>query len=52
MGQLTPILCDYVSDNEITGYALYPQTRHLSQRVRSLVDYLAQYFGDEPYWRV
>ncbi len=52
MGQLIPILCDYVSDNEIVGYALYPQTRHLSQRVRSLVDYLAQYFGDEPYWRV
>ncbi len=52
MGQLIPVLCDYVKDNEIVGYALYPQTRHLSQRVRSLVDYLAQYFGDEPYWRI
>jgi DNA-binding transcriptional LysR family regulator len=52
MGQLIPILSDYIMDNEIIGYALYPQTRHLSQRVRSLVDYLTQYFGDEPYWRV
>lgn len=52
MGQLKSLLCDYVSGNEIGGYALYPQNRHLSQRVRSLVDFLAKYFGDEPYWRV
>ena len=52
MGQLVPLLCDYVKDNEIVGYAIYPQNRHLSQRVRSLVDYLAQYFGDKPYWRI
>ena len=51
-GQLIPVLCDYISQNEINGYALYPQTRHLSQRVRSLVDFLAQYFGDEPYWTI
>jgi DNA-binding transcriptional LysR family regulator len=52
LGQLIPILTDYVTGSEIVGYALYPQTRHLSQRVRSLVDYLAQYFGDEPYWQI
>jgi len=52
LGQLKPLLCDFVINNEINGYALYPQTRHLSQRVRSLVDYLAQYFGEEPYWRI
>jgi DNA-binding transcriptional LysR family regulator len=52
MGQLIPLLSDYVKDNEVVGYALYPQNRHLSQRVRSLVDYLAQYFGDKPYWQI
>ncbi len=49
-GQLVPILMDSITNNEILGYALYPQTRHLSQRVRSLVDYLALYFGERPYW--
>jgi len=52
LGQLIPVLCDYVENNTIQAYAIYPQTRHLSQRVRRLVDYLAQYFGDVPYWRV
>ncbi len=48
--QLLPLLSEYLCDNTIEGYAIYPQTRHLSQRVRSLVDYLGQYFGDTPYW--
>jgi len=52
MGQLIPLMCDYVKDSEIIGYALYPQTRHLSQRVRSLVDFLALYFGEQPYWQI
>ncbi|TQV89373.1 LysR family transcriptional regulator [Aliikangiella coralliicola] len=50
--QLIPLLCDYIFDNEISAYAVYPQTRHLSQRVRSLVDFLAQYFGEKPYWSI
>ncbi|WP_196140945.1 LysR family transcriptional regulator [Aliikangiella sp. G2MR2-5] len=49
-GLLKPILCEYLLDNEISGYALYPQNRHLSRRVRSLIDFLAQYFGEKPYW--
>ena len=52
LGQLQPILVDSIKEVEINAYAIYPQTRHLSKRVRSLVDYLAQYFGDEPYWRI
>jgi len=51
-GLLIPVLCDMITDNEIHGYALYPQTRHLSQRVRALVDFLAQFFGDKPYWQI
>jgi DNA-binding transcriptional LysR family regulator len=52
MGQLIQLLTDYTISDSINAYAIYPQTRHLSKRVRSLVDYLAHYFGDEPYWTV
>ncbi len=52
LGQLVPILADYQTDVEIPAYAVYPKNRHLSQRVRSLIDFLVQYFGKQPYWRV
>lgn len=48
-GQLIPLLQDYEWP-VIDAYAIYPQTRHLSQRVRSLVDFLVQRFSDTPYW--
>jgi len=51
-GQLKPILCDYITKDPITAYAIYPQTRHLSQRVRRLVDFLVDYYGDTPYWQL
>ncbi|OUS23484.1 LysR family transcriptional regulator ['Osedax' symbiont bacterium Rs2_46_30_T18] len=52
LGQLTSLLNEYLTDIEVPVYAIYPQNRHLSHRVRSLVDYLAQYFGEQPYWRL
>ncbi|MFT6733427.1 MAG: DNA-binding transcriptional LysR family regulator [Polaribacter sp.] len=52
LGQLEVILPAYTKNNQIDAYAVYPQTRHLSQRVRNLVDYLAQYFDDKSYWSV
>lgn len=51
-GQLKPVLAEYIPSIEIGAYAVYPQTRHLSRRIRSLVDYLIQYFGETPYWRL
>lgn len=51
-GQLKPILCDYLMRDSINAYAIYPQTRHLSQRVRRLVDFLSEYFGETPYWQL
>ncbi len=51
-GQLQPVLSKYLHNVEVPVHAVYPQTRHLSQRIRSLVDYLAKYYGDEPYWQV
>ena len=30
--------------------AVYPQSRHLSPKVRALIDFLADRFGPRPYW--
>jgi DNA-binding transcriptional LysR family regulator len=48
-GLLRPLLSDYQWP-AITAYAIYPQTRHLSQRVRTFVDFLARRFTGTPYW--
>lgn len=48
-GELVPLLPGY-AHAEIPAYALYPQTRHLSQRVRAFVDFLAERFAGVPYW--
>jgi len=48
-GALEPVLTDY-HWGDIGAYAVYPPTRHLSYRVRVLIDFLVERFGDEPYW--
>ena len=48
-GRLLPILTDYRWPTLHT-YAVYPRTRHLSQRVRAFVDFLAERFAGVPYW--
>ena len=48
-GALVPVLTDYIP-NPISAYAIYPQTRHLSQRVRQFVDFLVKRFEGVPYW--
>ena len=48
-GELVPILSDY-EPPRLNAYAVYPQTRYLSQRTRVLIDFLAERFGDNPYW--
>lgn len=48
-GELSLILADYPVREE-SVYAVYPAQRHLPQRVRALIDFLAERFGDEPYW--
>lgn len=48
-GALLPVLKDYTSP-QINAYAIYPQTRHLSQRVRTFVDFLVNRFEGTPYW--
>jgi DNA-binding transcriptional LysR family regulator len=48
-GDLVPILTDYTSSPR-NAYAIYPPTRHLSQRVRQFVDFLVERFEEQPYW--
>lgn len=48
-GALIPLLTEYQL-SPLAAYAIYPQTRHLSQRVRAFVDFLIQRFEGSPYW--
>lgn len=48
-GKLVPILQDYTS-TLINAYAIYPPTRHLSQRVRQFIDFLVERYAGQPYW--
>ena len=48
-GRLVPVLTDYINDTA-TIYAIYPHRRHLSPKVRSFVDFLADKFSPVPPW--
>lgn len=46
---LVPVLAEYQMQT-MHAYAVYPPNRHLPLKVRSLIDFLVQRFGDNPYW--
>jgi len=48
-GKLVRVMSKYTIQPH-NAYAIYPQTRHLSHRVRSLIDFLVKKFEGEPYW--
>ncbi|MDX2419058.1 MAG: LysR substrate-binding domain-containing protein, partial [Xanthomonadales bacterium] len=48
-GELISILEPYAPP-PINAWAVYPQTRYLSQRARLFIDFLVERFGDTPYW--
>jgi len=48
-GELVAVLPDY-SLLQRYACAVYPLNRYLSQRVRILIEFLVERFGDEPYW--
>lgn len=48
-GRLCELLSGYNTE-ESAAYALYPSRRHLPQRVRLLIDFLAERLGDVPPW--
>ena len=47
--KLEPVLLDY-SWNDLHAWAVYLQIHRLPARVRSLIDFLAEAFGETPYW--
>ncbi|GAA0312078.1 LysR family transcriptional regulator [Psychrobacter aestuarii] len=48
-GALVSVLPEYHLPT-LNAYAVYPKNRFLSQRCRLLIDFLAERFGDAPYW--
>jgi DNA-binding transcriptional LysR family regulator len=48
-GRLRQVLASYCPP-EISIYAVFPSRRYLSAKVRSFVDFMAAYFGDQPEW--
>jgi DNA-binding transcriptional LysR family regulator len=50
-GKLEIILSEYTW-SEVTVYAVYPPTRHLSLRVRTWVDFLVKRFSGTPPWAI
>lgn len=48
-GRLVTVLCDYVPA-EIFLYLLYPPSRQLASRIRLLVEFIHERFGDQPRW--
>jgi len=48
-GELKPILCQFTPP-EIGVYAVYPERRNLTPKVRAFIDFLAATFGPEPPW--
>ena len=48
-GALVPVL-QTCQAKQLVAYALYPQTRHLSHRVRVFVEFLIKRFAGTPYW--
>ena len=48
--RLVALLTDYTPLPEINIYAVYPERRNLSPKVRAFVDFLHARFGDVPNW--
>jgi DNA-binding transcriptional LysR family regulator len=49
-GRLVPLLVDEVPPRELPIHVVYASRRHLSAKVRSFVDFLAERFANESLW--
>ena len=49
-GELVQVLEDYPLMSETSLWAVYPSSRLLAPKVRLFIDYLADHYGDTPYW--
>lgn len=48
-GRLMAVLTEYKA-LEVSIYAVYPQRKHLSPKVRAFIDFLSERIEDPPYW--
>ena len=48
-GRLVSVLCDY-APGPLSLYLLYPPSRQLAARIRLLVEFIQDRFGDQPRW--
>ncbi|BEV71168.1 MULTISPECIES: LysR family transcriptional regulator [unclassified Paludibacterium] len=48
-GRLLPVLANF-RPRDMRIYAVYASRRQMSSALRALVDFLAEYFGEEPAW--
>jgi DNA-binding transcriptional LysR family regulator len=49
-GRLVRVLPQYSVGQRVAVHAVYPSRRHMEQKVRAFVDYLAELYGATPYW--
>ncbi|MEJ2767405.1 LysR family transcriptional regulator [Mycetohabitans sp. B46] len=49
-GTLVPLLLEHVGPRELPIFVVYPSRRHLSAKVRSFVDFIAERFAGDAYW--
>lgn len=49
-GRLLRVLPDHSGGRRVAIHAVYPSRRHMEQKVRSFVDFLAELYGATPYW--
>ncbi|MEJ2454588.1 MAG: LysR family transcriptional regulator [Candidatus Thiodiazotropha sp.] len=50
-GRLQAVLREYTA-LEVSIYAVYPQRRHLSPKVRAFLDFMLERISERPYWEV
>ncbi len=48
-GRLVHVMPEFTLPT-LNAYAIYPQTRHLSRRVRTFINFLVESYSGEPYW--
>jgi len=51
-GELLPILTDWHHVEPVPLYATYPSGRHLSPKIRAMVEFLVDQFGLAPWRRI
>jgi DNA-binding transcriptional LysR family regulator len=49
-GRLVRVLPDYSGGKRVAIHGVYPSRRHMEQKVRMFVDFLAALYGPVPYW--